>query len=162
MTREQLDEIEKRWDGYLEKDEVERRFLFEQWWDKRDFWDMTKALREALARCATLRGLADEKAHEAGLYARRMEQAQQARRTEQAKALREAWEERDEAIEARAQAGYSAAQFMRKFNEAEKERDEARAEVERLRSAISRFVSQYPWQDGPEIQELKALKEGES
>ena len=41
------------------------------------------------------------------------------------------------------------------------ERDEARAEVERLRSAISRFVSQYPWQDGPEIQELKALKEGD-
>ena len=38
---------------------------------------------------------------------------------------------------------------------------EARAEVERLRSAISRFVTQYPWQDGPEIQELKALKEGE-
>ena len=38
------------------------------------------------------------------------------------------------------------------------ERDEARAEVERLRSAISRFVTQYPWQAGPEIQELKALK----
>lgn len=38
---------------------------------------------------------------------------------------------------------------------------EAKAEVERLRSAISRFVAQYPWQDGPEIQELKALKEGE-
>ena len=36
---------------------------------------------------------------------------------------------------------------------------EARSEVERLRSAISRFVAQYPWQDGPEIQELKALKE---
>ena len=42
-----------------------------------------------------------------------------------------------------------------------KERDEVRAEVERLRSAISRFVAQYPWQDGPEIQELKALKERE-
>ena len=39
--------------------------------------------------------------------------------------------------------------------------DEARAKVERLRSAISRFVAQYPWQDGPEIQELKALKERE-
>ena len=38
---------------------------------------------------------------------------------------------------------------------------EARSEVERLRSAISRFVAQYPWQDGPEIQELKALKDGE-
>ena len=40
------------------------------------------------------------------------------------------------------------------------ERDEARAEVERLRGAITRFVNQYPWQDGPEIQELKALKGG--
>ena len=36
---------------------------------------------------------------------------------------------------------------------------DALAEVERLRSAISRFVAQYPRQDGPEIQELKALKE---
>lgn len=47
MNSEQLDEIEKRWAGYLEKNEVERRFLFDRWWDKRDFWDMTKALREA-------------------------------------------------------------------------------------------------------------------
>ncbi len=47
MTPEQLDEIEKRWAGYLKKNEVERRFLFAQWWDKRDFWDMSKALREA-------------------------------------------------------------------------------------------------------------------
>jgi len=38
---------------------------------------------------------------------------------------------------------------------------DALAEVERLRSAISRFVAQYLWQDGPEIQELKALKERE-
>lgn len=34
---------------------------------------------------------------------------------------------------------------------------EARAEVEQLRAAITRFVNQYPWQQGPEIQELKAL-----
>lgn len=88
MTPEQLDEIEKRWDGYLEKNEVERRFLFDQWWDKRDFWDMTKALREAWARCETLRGLADEKAHESGLYARRMEQAQIAGREARAEVER--------------------------------------------------------------------------
>lgn len=49
MTPEQLAEIEKRWAGYLEKTEVERRFLFDRWWDKRDFWDMTKALREVMA-----------------------------------------------------------------------------------------------------------------
>jgi ribosomal 50S subunit-associated protein YjgA (DUF615 family) len=33
--------------------------------------------------------------------------------------------------------------------------DEAR--VEQLREAIARFVKQYPWQDGTEIQELKSL-----
>lgn len=45
------------------------------------------------------------------------------------------------------------------YNKVREERDEARAEVERLRSAISWFVAQSPWQDRPEIQELKALKE---
>jgi len=54
---------------------------------------------------------------------------------EMAKALREAWAALDRV-------------------------DEAMAEVQRLRVAIARFVAQYPWQDGPEIQELKALKEG--
>ena len=115
MTNEQLDEIEKRWDGYLEKDEVERRFLFDQWWDKRDFWDMTKALREAWAALDQVSS--DDRMSEG--------------------------------------------QIIAAITEAQKERDEVRAEVERLRSAITRFVAQYPWQDGPEIQELKLLvKEG--
>ena len=76
---------------------------------------MAKALREAWARCETLAAIADSRSYESGLYARRMGDAQEARRS-------------------------------------------SRAEVERLRGAIARFVSQYPWQDGPEIQELKALK----
>lgn len=93
MTPEQLDEIEKRWDGYLEKNEVERRFLFDQWWDKRDFWDMTKALREARSEADITKAFHDV-----------------------------AVKERDyERVRA---------------NRIEKERDEARAEVERLRSAL--------------------------
>lgn len=86
MTPEQLDEIENRWDGYLEKDEVERRFLFDRWWDKRDFWDMSKALREA-------------------------------------------WEALDQVS---SDDRMSEAQITAAITEAQKERDEARAEVERL------------------------------
>lgn len=67
-------------------------------------------------------------------------------------AITEAAKERDEALESLRVARSDVACLW-------EERDEARAEVERLRSAISRFVNQYPWQDGPEIQELKALKE---
>ena len=51
-----------------------------------------------------------------------------------AKALREAWAERNEAIEARAAAGYSAVEFLKLSRQLEKERDEARAEVERLKA----------------------------
>lgn len=96
MTPEQLDEIEKRWAGYLEKDEVERRFLFDRWWDKRDFWDMTKALREAW----------------------------------------EALDEREGDMHARIRAGYDktvADSWRAHCAKVEKERDEARAEVDRLR-----------------------------
>jgi hypothetical protein len=41
--------------------------------------DAEEAARKAVERMVNLRTLADEKAHEAGLYARRMEQAQQSR-----------------------------------------------------------------------------------
>ena len=46
--------------------------------------DAEDAAREAVARMARLRELADQKAHEAGLYARRMEAAQRSRSAERA------------------------------------------------------------------------------
>ncbi len=76
---------------------------------------------------------------------------------EMAKALREAWAALDRVS---SDDRMSEAQITAAITEAQRERDEAMAEVQRLRVAIARFVAQYPWQDGPEIQELKALKEG--
>ena len=72
-----------------------------------------------------------------------------------AKALREAWAALDQVS---SDDRMSEAQIIATITAFQKERDEARAEVRRLREAIARFVSQYPWQDGPEIQELKALE----
>ena len=97
---------------------------------------LVKALREA--RAALDQVSSDDRMSEAQITA----------------AITEAAKERDDALESLRVARWDVACLW-------EERDEARAEVERLRSAISRFVTQYPWQDGPEIQELKALKEGE-
>jgi len=120
MTPEQLDEIEKRWDGYLEKNEVERRFLFDQWWDKRDFWDMTKALREAW-------GERDEALGDARLADTQL----------------------DEIVELSGSGGDGSAfgsveRLIYDLKERTEERDEAREEVERLLVAAAGLPRKHP------------------
>lgn len=53
--------------------------------------DAEDAARKAVERMDTLRNLADEKAAEAGLYARRMEQAQKARDGVRSRLVEEGW-----------------------------------------------------------------------
>lgn len=110
MTTEQLDEIENRQAAAMWIGGPTAAFA-------QDTLLLVKALREALARCETLRDLADEKAHDAGLYARRMGQAQ--------KALREASAKHNEALD-------MCQRYMGQLHKALEERDEARSEVERL------------------------------
>ena len=49
---------------------------------------MAKALREAWARCEVLAAIADSRSYESGLYARRMGEAQEARRSARAEITR--------------------------------------------------------------------------
>lgn len=81
MTPEQLDEFEKLLLPGIPCGGQEGRYASA-------LAKTVKALREAWARCDTLRGLADEKAYEAGLYARRMGQAQEAAREARAEVER--------------------------------------------------------------------------
>lgn len=122
MTPEELDDLEKvsrnviRVRGEGADPPAERLLL------------VAGALRAAWARIERLRGLADEKAHDAGLYARRMEEAQKARSEALAEAKK--WHLKYDCLKGDADVA------VIEMNAAVEFADNAKAEVERLREVV--------------------------